>query len=72
MTIIALISSQNVENIPPFEVFLDLKIPPKKSKILLNQIRAIDKQRLLKKVDLLNPEFIEEVNRALKISLGLN
>jgi len=41
------------------------------SMVLLNQIRSVDKQRLLKRLGKLSPGTMEEVNRALLISFGL-
>ena len=43
----------------------------KDSVILLNQIRTIDKQRLIERWDKLNPEIMNKVDEALKVSLGL-
>ena len=44
----------------------------KDSTILLNQIRTIDKNRLIKKIGSLDFNLINKLNLALKISLGLN
>jgi len=66
ITIIAPITSQGFEKVYPIEVPINLK---KKSKILLNQIRAVDKRRLLKRMTKL--DSMQEVDEALKISLGL-
>jgi mRNA interferase MazF len=41
------------------------------SMVLLNQIRSVDKQRLLKRLGKLSPSTMEDVNRALLISFGL-
>jgi len=41
------------------------------STILLNQIRTIDKRRLVEYWGRLNPSAMERVDTALKISLGL-
>jgi len=41
------------------------------STILLNQIRTIDKRRLVEYWGRLNPSTMERVDTALKISLGL-
>src|SRR2546426_9662710 len=41
------------------------------SMVLLNQIRSVDKQRLLKRLGKLSPGTMEDVNRALLISFGL-
>jgi mRNA interferase MazF len=51
ITIIAPIASQNLEKIYPIEVFLTNKNSglEKDSKALLNQIKAVDKTRLIKK-----------------------
>ena len=43
----------------------------KDSLILLNQIRTIDKRRLGKKIGTILSQKMQEVNEALKISLGM-
>jgi len=43
----------------------------KNSVILLEQIRTIDKSRLLEKVTSLDAEMMSKVNQAIEISLGL-
>ncbi len=43
----------------------------KDSVILLEQIRTIDKRRLIQKIGALTPDLMNEVDRALMISLGL-
>lgn len=43
----------------------------KDSVILLEQIRTIDKKRLRQKVTHLSSEIMEQVDQALKVSLGL-
>ena len=73
ITIIAPVTSQKIEMIFPFEAFLErlnsgLEMD---SKVLLNQIRAIDKQRLLKKLGKVNENTLTKINEAIKISLGL-
>ena len=72
ITIIAPITSQNLEKVYPIEVLLNGDSGLKKaSKILLNQIRAIDKRRLIKKLGIVNKDNIAKVDIAIKISLGL-
>lgn len=72
ITIIAPITSQYLNNIYPIEVFLPKKSGLEKdSKVLLNQIRAIDKRRLIKKLGFLEPEIMNTIDDAIKISLGL-
>jgi mRNA interferase MazF len=41
------------------------------SAVILNQIRSIDRQRLLKRVGRLDGATMQRVDDALKISLGL-
>jgi len=41
------------------------------SMVLLNQIRSVDKQRLLKRLGKLSSNTMEDINRALLISFGL-
>ena len=41
------------------------------STVLLNQIRTIDKSRIIKKLGLLLSSIMEEVDLAIKVSLGL-
>ncbi|MCR4334477.1 MAG: type II toxin-antitoxin system PemK/MazF family toxin [Patescibacteria group bacterium] len=41
------------------------------SLVLLNQIRTIDKQRLLLKVGKVNSEILLKIDKALEISLGI-
>lgn len=44
----------------------------KDSTILLNQIKTIDKSRIIKKISTLNEEIMDEVDLAIKISLDLD
>lgn len=41
------------------------------STVLLSQIRTIDKSRLIRKIGHLSPSYLQQVNRAIAISLGL-
>ena len=71
--IVAPISSSSLGKIYPFEVHLnpgdgDLS---KESKILLDQIRTLDKSRLGQLIGALSAERMEEVNRAIRISLAV-
>jgi mRNA interferase MazF len=38
---------------------------------LFNQIRAVDRQRLIKRLGAVDAEILEQVDEAIKISLGL-
>jgi mRNA interferase MazF len=44
----------------------------KESTILLNQIRTIDKKRIIKRISALNNFIMNKVDLAIKISLGLS
>ncbi|MEK6809618.1 MAG: type II toxin-antitoxin system PemK/MazF family toxin [Nanoarchaeota archaeon] len=73
ITIVAPITSQGTDKIYPIEILLTdensgLK---KESKALFNQIRAVDKKRLIKKIGKITEEATESMDEAIKISLGL-
>lgn len=72
-TIIAAITSQISKAKLPTHVEVKAATSglEKDSVILLEQIRTIDKSRLLEKVTALNDEVMEKVRRAIEISLGL-
>ena len=71
VTIIALITSHNTERIYPIEVLLSSGNTgiEKTSKVLLNQIRAVDQRRLIKRIGTVNEEIIEKIDEAIRISL---
>ncbi len=74
ITISAAITSKRFLKEYPTNVFIpkrDSKLN-KDSTILLNQIRTIDKSRIIKKIGSLNEEIMWKVNLALRISLGLS
>jgi mRNA interferase MazF len=73
ITIVAAITSQFDDKFYPTEVPIDspeggLTV---NSVVLLNQIRSIDKQRLVKRLGRLTDETMILVDRAIQISLGL-
>ena len=41
------------------------------SVVLLNQIRPVDKERLVRRLGAIRPDTLRKVDRALQISLGL-
>src|SRR3989338_6102802 len=56
----------------PTNVEIDPCIPLKeKSTILLNQIRTVDKSRIIKNMGKVSPRKMKEINEAIKDSLGL-
>jgi len=72
-TIVAPITSRVYSKNYPTNVFLakhDSKLD-RDSTILLNQIRTIDKSRIIKKLSALDNQTMEKVDFAIKISLGL-
>ena len=73
ITIVAPVTSQKVELVRPFEAFLDRKGSglDKDSKALLNQIRAIDKQRLVARLGKADDGALSRIDEAIKVSLGL-
>lgn len=73
-TIIAPITSSIMNKEFPTNVFIDKNDSKldKDSTILLNQIRTIDKTRLMKKINSLDLQLMNKVNLAIKISLGLD
>ncbi len=71
--IIAAITSKFDDRLYPTEVLIEAPEGELKtnSVILLNQIRSIDKQRLIKRIGTISSEKLNEVDRAIQISLGL-
>ena len=65
------LSSRNLERIYPFEVFLPEGAGnlPKNSKVKADQIRTLDKSRLLTLVGSLEREDIAQIEKALRIHL---
>jgi mRNA interferase MazF len=73
ITIVAAITSQFDHPLYPTEVLIS---PPEgglrtDSVALLNQIRSIDKQRLIRRLGTLKPETMDRVDHAILISMGL-
>ena len=73
ITIVAAITSKYDQELYPTEVLIEAPEGglSTDSVILLNQVRSIDKKRLVKRLGALNAETMEEVDRAIEISLGL-
>lgn len=73
ITIVAAISSQFDEPLYPTEVLIPASEGglTKESVVLLNQIRSIDKARLIKRLGRLKPTTMQHVENALQISFGL-
>jgi mRNA interferase MazF len=73
LTIVAAITSQYDEPLYPTEVLLRTREGGmrKDSAILLNQIRSVDKRRLVRRLGAVSPGTMRLVDRALQISVGL-
>jgi mRNA interferase MazF len=73
ITIVAAVTSQFEEPLYPTEVLVAVGEAGMNvaSVVLLNQIRSVDKQRLVKRLGALRPLSMRKVDRALSISLGL-
>jgi mRNA interferase MazF len=71
--IVAPITSSNIAKVYPFEVKLEASESGLQqiSKVLLDQIRAVDKSRLGNRIGTLSAERMEEVNRAIRLSLAV-
>ena len=72
ITIVAAITSHFDERLYPTEVLVE---PPegglaRPSVVLLNQLRSIDKRRLVKRLGMLKPNTLARVEHAVQISLG--
>lgn len=67
------ITSKNLNKIYPFEIFLPREVTKlkKDSKGKADQIRTLDKTRLLKSIGSLNRELISNMDNAIKIHLNL-
>jgi mRNA interferase MazF len=73
ITIVAALTSQFDTELYPTEVLIN---PPEggltyPSVVLLNQIRSIDRKRLVKRLGITSEELMNSVNNAIQISLGL-
>jgi mRNA interferase MazF len=67
------ITSKNTQPVYPFEVFLSKGSAnlPKDSKIKADQIRTLDKNRVIKHIGVLDKKDLDAIDRALKIHLAL-
>ena len=69
--IVAPISSKLTKNHLPTHVVIELEGLQKKSVILLEQLRTIDKKRIREKFGKVNEAMMQEVNMAMRTSLDL-
>ena len=68
------VTSKNLHNTYPFEVYLDKGVGnlPKNSKVKADQIRTLEKGRLVKHMGKLGKAEMEVIETALKIHLDLH
>ena len=67
------VTSGNLEKIYPFEVYLRKGSGnlPKNSKVKADQIRTLDKARLVKRIGELGDDEIAEIEKAMRVHLGV-
>jgi len=67
------ITSKNLRKIYPFEVFLTKGTGnlPKNSKVKADQIRTLDKSRIVKFIGTLEKREMDQIEKAMKIHLAL-
>ncbi len=68
------ITSRNLQKIYPFEVFLTKGTGnlPKDSKVKANQIRTLDKSRIVRFIGTLEKTEMDKIEKAMKIHLALS
>ena len=68
------VTSKNLKRIYPFEVFLSKGSGnlPKDSKVKADQIRTLDKRRIIRVIGKLRKDEIDEIEKALKIHLAMH
>ena len=71
--IVAPITSRRTQQIYPFEVRVEIGEGGLKesSKVLLDQIRTVDKSRLVRKLGKLKPNTMEGIDKAIRLSLDV-
>ena len=67
--VIAAPITSKVKNVYPFEAKIIIK--GRDCKVLLDQIRALDKQRITSRIDSIDADTMLQVEEALKITLAL-
>ena len=69
--IVAPVSSRMTKHPLPTHVFLELEGLSKKSVVLLEQLRTIDKKRIRERVGRVSDELMLQINQAMKTSLDI-
>jgi mRNA interferase MazF len=73
VTIVAIITSQLASRPYPYDVYLAPGVSglTRTSRVMLNQVRTVDKQQLGRRVGELTGEEMEQVDEAIRVTLGL-
>jgi mRNA interferase MazF len=73
IVIVAAITTQKTDRIYPFEALIEPPDGglPRRSKVMLRHVRAIDRRRITGSYGQLEPQTMERVDAALKIATGL-
>lgn len=72
-TIVACITTRTTKNKIPTHIWFDETCGlPKDSMVMLEQMRTIDKRRLQRYIGKISDTDLEEINKAIKISLGVS
>jgi mRNA interferase MazF len=73
LVLIAAITSKKTDRIYPFEVLLDAAEAglPRRSKVMLMQLRSVDKRRLTGEYGRVGKETMMLVDEAIKVATGL-
>ena len=68
------LTSKNPQTVYPFEVFLPKGTAniPKDSKVKADQMRTLDKARLIRNIGCLNQKDIDAIDKAIKIHLAIS
>ena len=69
--IVAAITAKNKKHLPTHVRIEDIHNLPKKSVVLLEQIRTIDRRRLHEGVGTITGDNLSKIDQALKVSVGL-
>ena len=74
LTVTILPITSNVTRVYPFEVFLAKGTAnlPRDSKVKADQIRTIDRKRLIKEIGELSIDYMSEIKNAIKIHLEID
>ena len=71
-TIVAAITSKKEKAAMPTHVKIQVNGLSKQSLVLLEQLRTIDKSRVKEKIAMLDADEMEQIDKALAISIGLD